>query len=205
MASNRHNRNDWNEFRWEHEIRLDEKRIKCYFQELPCCIDLPGEEDYIMKKMSGMPDLVPSQNQDIFFYFSDDDDDDDEDDFFSGEWRHKKGAELYDQIIIISKQWNSILASSLTGEEFKKGMAATCLLGKIASRMIDILNSDAKMQGLKISLLKRVLSELNSLIGIIRATIQTRRVLEPQLYEIIEQLQGIREKFIDLLQELRGS
>lgn len=190
--------------RWEHEIRLDEQRINRYFQELPCCIDLPGEEDYIMKRLAGMPDLVPSPNQDIFFYFSDDDDDDD-DEFFNGEWRHKKGAELYDQIMTISRHWNSILAFSITGDEFPKGMAATCLLGKIASRIVDILNFEAQMKGLKISLLKRVLAELNSLIGIIRSAGQVRRVLEPQLCEIIEQLQSIREKFIDLLQEVRNN
>lgn len=202
MMGNRYNRNDWNEFQWENEIRRDEQRINHYFRELPCCIDLPGEEDYIMKKLAGMPDLVPSQGNDSFFYFNDDDDEVDE--FFPGEWHHKKGAELYTQIMTISRQWNSLLASQMTGSELKKGLAATCLFGKLASRIIDIFNTEEGMHGLKLGLLKRMLSELNALVGIIRAVGFARRTLEPQLCAVIEQIQNVREKSIDLMQELRS-
>ena len=34
----------WDEFRWEEEIRRDERRISGYFHELAACLDLPDEE-----------------------------------------------------------------------------------------------------------------------------------------------------------------
>ena len=45
MAEYRRPDENWNEFQWENEIRRDERRISCYFRELPACLDLPGEEE----------------------------------------------------------------------------------------------------------------------------------------------------------------
>lgn len=54
---------NWNEYRWEQEIRRDERRISCYYRELPACLDLPGEEDMIFSSLLSQPDLVPIGRQ----------------------------------------------------------------------------------------------------------------------------------------------
>jgi hypothetical protein len=69
------NNRKWDEFQWEKEMRQDEKRIRQYFNILPGCLDLPGEEDSIISKLMAQPDLVPSaagkddtdSSLDIFF------------------------------------------------------------------------------------------------------------------------------------------
>ena len=61
MAESHHRPQDnWNEFQWENEIRRDERRISCYFRELPACLDLPGEEAMIFDSLASRPDLVPT-------------------------------------------------------------------------------------------------------------------------------------------------
>ncbi len=198
MASNHYNHNDWNEFQWENEIRLDEKRISRYFQELPACIDLPGEEEYIMKKLSGMPDLVPTKSDQFFFDF------DDEDENFSGtEWRSRPGADLYEQLVSISLRWNMLLASGLGAPLFRRGLSITCLFGKVISRTVDMVNTADDMPGLKISLLKRILSDLNSLVGLMRSLSYTRRGVVTEIDVACEQLQSCRERAVDYLQEMK--
>ena len=54
------NQHNWNEFRWENEIRSDERRINRYFAELASCLDLPGEEEIIAGLISETQGLVPA-------------------------------------------------------------------------------------------------------------------------------------------------
>jgi len=198
MANNRYNHNDWNEFQWENEIRQDEKRISRYFQELPECIDLPGEEDYIMKKLSGMPDLVPTRTDNFLFDF-----DDDEEGLSSSEWRSRRGADLYEQAVTISLRWNALLASELDSSMFRRGLSITCLFGKLISRTVDMVNTEDNMPGLKISLLKRILSDINVLVGLLRRITIVRRGVVSDIDVACEQLQSCREKAIDYLQEMK--
>lgn len=197
--ANSYNSREWNEFQWEKEIRLDEKRISRYFQELPSCIDLPGEEDYIMKKLMGMPDLVPAPNESFIFDFIDDD----EEFFSSSEWRNRPGAELYDMVQAVSWRWNTILAGNSDSSMLGKGLSITCLFGKTISRIVDMVNSDDNMPGLKISLLKRILADINTLIGHFNNIAAERHSLIKPVTAICDQLQSCRERTIDLLQLLR--
>lgn len=198
MASYHYNHRDWNEFQWENEIRQDEKRISRYFQELPECIDLPGEEDYIMKKLTGMPDLVPSKTDSFIFDF-----DEDEDSLSSAEWRSRRGADLYDQLVGISQRWNSLLASELGASMFRRGLSITCLFGKVISRTVDMVNTEDDLPGLKISLLKRILHDINALIGLLRSVTFSRRRIVSEIDVACEQLQSCRERAIDYLQETK--
>jgi hypothetical protein len=198
MANNHYNHNDWNEFQWENEIRQDEKRISRYFQELPDCIDLPGEEDYIMKKLMGMPDLVPTKADSFLFDF-----DDDDEGLSSAEWRSRRGADLYEQAVMISLRWNSVLASQLDAAMFRRGLSVTCLFGKLISRTVDMVNTEDNMPGLKISLLKRILHDINALVGLLRSITVSRRNAIANIDIICEQLQSCREKTIDYLQEMK--
>ena len=66
----------WDEFRWEEEIRKDERRISGYFHELGACLDLPDEEQLIYDQLAGRNDLVIADTPDsVRNIFSDEDDD----------------------------------------------------------------------------------------------------------------------------------
>ena len=103
------NRKDWNEFEWERELRKDERRVQYYFSELPHFIDLPEEEEIILKKMKNNPELVSAGDnfEDIgnamFF------DEPEEDLFLSDDWVHKDGAKLYMQLSKLASQWSIAL------------------------------------------------------------------------------------------------
>lgn len=79
MAEFKNNGESWNEFQWEKEIRRDERRISCYFRELPGCLDLPGEEEMIFSTLLSSPDLVPTGgNPDSLRFWQRPDEDDEE-------------------------------------------------------------------------------------------------------------------------------
>jgi hypothetical protein len=59
MSFPRTNHRNWDEFRWEQEIRRDERRINCFFRLLPSCLDLPGEEEMISNSIASQADLLP--------------------------------------------------------------------------------------------------------------------------------------------------
>lgn len=76
---------NWNEYRWEQEIRRDERRISCYYRELPACLDLPGEEDMIFSSLLSQPDLVPiGGNADSLRVWHSESEEEDDDEFDAG-------------------------------------------------------------------------------------------------------------------------
>ena len=50
---------NWDEYKWEEEIRRDELRINRYFFELVPYMDLPGEEEMVIDQLASQSDLVP--------------------------------------------------------------------------------------------------------------------------------------------------
>ena len=53
------NNKNWSEFDWERELRKDDERINSYMNELSKFIDLPGEEDIILKSLQNHSKAVP--------------------------------------------------------------------------------------------------------------------------------------------------
>ena len=49
-------KDQWDEFAWEKELKKDDRRIEAYMQELPRYIDLPSEDDLIMKRVMEKPE-----------------------------------------------------------------------------------------------------------------------------------------------------
>jgi len=194
----------WNEYNLEREIRRDEKRISRYFQELPLCMDLPGEEDIIMKKLMAQPDLVPTNADWSGFVFGESFFEDDDDLLIDGDWKQKKGADIFIQLEKIASEWNVIFASELRTANMKEGLAVICLMGKQLSRCADMLGIDSDdMRPLKISLAKRVLADINELVGALRDVKNKQPNLEQKINGFIGHLQSIREKTIDIINELK--
>lgn len=195
---------NWNEYNWEREIRRDEKRISRYFKELPLCMDLPGEEDIIMKKLMSQPDLVPTNAEWNGFVFGENFLEEDDDFMFGSDWKQKKGADIFIQVEKLASDWNVIFASKLRTANLKEGLAVICIMGKLLSRCSDMLGIDTDdMQPLKISLAKRVLSDINELIGALRNIRNIQPGLDQEITGFTDHLQNIREKTIDILNEMK--
>jgi hypothetical protein len=200
-----HDNQNWNEFQWEKEIRQDEKRIRRYFQILPSCMDLPGEEDSIISKLMAQPDLVSTnakQNDaenslDIFF-------EDDEDQLDISDLKNRRYSDIFLNLHQMSIEWNIILLRDLRQSLRKSGLATTCIFGRLIARSIDIIEiEDTHMHQFKICLLKRILHGLNDLLGQITSFSKQQRSLRNKLDSFNHNLHNIREKVIDILHETR--
>lgn len=199
------NSHSWNEFRWEKEIRQDEKRIRRYFQILPSCLDLPNEEDSIINKLMAQPDLVPSNadlnkaenSLDIFF-------EGDEEHLDISDLKERRYSGIYLNLHKLSLEWNIILIQDLRQSLRKSGLITTCTIGRLIARSIDIIElEDAQIPQFKISLLKRILSGINDLLGQINSFSRQQNTLAVKLDIFSHDLHNIREKVINILHATR--
>lgn len=200
-------RQNWNEFQWEKEIRKDELRINRYFQALRVCLDLPGEEEMIFKRLMSQQDLVPTgvewSQQSLSEFYAQHDDEDEEnppDDFC-----HRAGYDLLRQLDRQAREWNVVFAAGLRGSFLREGLALTCRFGKLLSRFSNFIEiDDPEMRALKISLGKRVLADLNDIFGSLNMMMRRQKALQGPLMTIADNLQHVREATVDLLEELRN-
>jgi hypothetical protein len=196
--------NNKSEFDWEKEIRKDEARINSYLKELPNFIDLPNEEEMIMKKLQKHPELIPQNVDWENISFSEIFDDFDDDFFFSDDWQKKEGADVYILLEKLAYQWGVVFASALKKEEMPAGLAIICLFGKILARTADILDLDqAELPNLKIALCKRIAADINKLSGDLKALSERYKKLSSLIDNHQERLQTVREKILDILEKTR--
>jgi len=200
------NRKNWNEFEWEREFRRDENRIHYYFKVLPYFLDLPGEEDIILKKMKLNPELV-SQNDnwdDIapsIFY----DDYEDEQVFMSEDWAQKDSAKIYLQLAKLASQWNIIFASELKDSALGAGLHITCLYGRALAYAAEMIDTDTEedITAFLLCIEKRLHREINRIIGKLSELVTLQPELKDQICSYTNHLQSIREKLLDLLFDTR--
>ncbi|MDD5599156.1 MAG: hypothetical protein PHV82_14510 [Victivallaceae bacterium] len=197
---------NWNEFRWEKEIRQDEKRIRHYFRILPSCLDLPDEEDSIISKLMAQPDLVPSNADisnpenylDIFF-------EDDEEHLDISDIKDRRDSEIYLDLHKLSVKWNILLVHDLRQSLRRQGMVTACTFGRVIARSIDVIELDeTQIPEFRISLLKRILRGLNDLLGQINSFSRRQHSLRNKLDVFNHNLHNIREKVIKIIDETRA-
>ena len=205
MAEFRNNEEHWNEFQWEQEVRRDERRISCYFRELPACLDLPGEEEMIFNTLLSSPDLVPSGGTpDSLRYWHRSDEEEEEDFDDAEDTRRRPGTEVVDEIDRLATEWNVCCASSLRSTLDLHGLGIVCAFGKLLARAADFVDTDQETaRGLKISLGKRALADLNELVGGLERLRELQRSLKAEISLTVELLGHIRERLIDLVELLR--
>ena len=205
MAESHHRPQDnGNEFQWEHEIRRDERRISCYYRELPACLDLPGEEEMIFSSLLSRPDLVPiAQNPDSLRAWHGSPEEDDEE-FDDEESPRRPGSEVVDQLDHLAAEWNMLAASRLRADLELPGLGVSCAYAKLLARVADFIDTDeTRDRALKLSLGKRSLSDLNELTGELSRLAGIQHSLREMLELHIELLAHVREQLIDLLTRLR--
>ena len=204
MADYRKYEENWNEFQWEREIRRDERRISCYFRELPGCLDLPGEEEMIFSNLLSHPDLVPTGGNPDSLRFWQRPGDDEEEEEEPYDPQRRPGTEIIDEIDRLATEWNVCCASLLRSNLDLHGLGIVCAFGKLLARAADFIDTDAETaRGLKISLGKRALADLNELVGGIRRLCELQRSLIPHAALTIELLGHVRERLVDLVEQLR--
>lgn len=195
----------WNEFQWEEEIRRDERRINCYFRELPACLDLPGEEEMIFSTLLSSPDLVPTGGSpDSLRFCQHPDEEGEEEDSSDVPPRRRHGAEIVEEIDRLATEWNVCCASLLRSDLDLYGLGIVCAYGKLLARTADFVDTEQESaRGLKISLGKRALMDLNELVGALKHLGTLQHSLMPDLALAVELLGHVRERLIDFVEQLR--
>ena len=161
-------RQNWDEYTWAKEIRKDELRISGYFRTLPRCLDLPGEEEMIFKKLMSQPELVPTgvsdpQRQLRSEWEGEDDDADWNEDEVK---RNRNSNELSRRVENLAVEWNVTAVSQFQQASLSDVMTVTCAFGKLLSRIYNFESTDEAddTMALRIALLKRILMDLNELL-----------------------------------------
>lgn len=200
-------RNNWDEFEWEKEIRKDELRIARYFKTLPGCLDLPGEDDMIFRRLMEQPELVPSGVRDphriSMFDFENNDDEDFTDDSRS---RRRNAFEGLRRLENLAAEWNLLVASSLDERFFPQALAITCAFGKLLSRILNFSDVEdaSDTRTLRISLVKRILADINELCLRLEE-FKTLDALPTHVFpRFFEQMTFFREAALDVLHQLRS-
>ena len=156
-----HHRN-WDEFRWEQEIRRDERRINCYFRTLPSCLDLPGEEEIVNGTIAAQSDLLPmpgTNNTSAPWSYLQLPEDDAEDREESPPVEGRRpGEHIIESIDKLASQWNIHCAA--TPEIQYAALSISCSYAKLLARCADFFDVPENNTALRRCLGKRCLCDL---------------------------------------------
>ena len=191
------------EFDWEKEIRKDEERINSYLNELKNFIDLPNEEELIMKKVFKNNSLIPQNNENPSFSSGNDLHEEGGILIPDDEWRRKDGGDIYILIEQLATQWNSVFATELPQELMLIGIKITSIYGYLLARTSDILNLDEELPALRVALCKRLHSKLSDQIGFLYEIAKQAPQLSHTVKTHVSHIQSIRNKLISLLEKIR--
>ena len=160
-------RDRWDEFDWEKELRKDDERVAAYMDELPRYIDLPSEDAVIMKHIQEKPGLVPPDGDYSGTFLDGMFDSEAESDVdFSEDWQKKDGAEFFIAASRLARLWAQFYAAQTDPGFTVPAIRILCLYGKIMARSGDLIDmADDDYVPLRIALVKRLLSDVNDLMG----------------------------------------
>jgi len=200
------NTTNWDEFDWERELRKDDERINGYLNELSKFIDVPGEEDIILKSLQNHSKPIP-QNINLTTdneFVSENGEDPDMVTFTPEEWRKKDNAIIYTIVEKMASQWSIFMASRLVPKNMTQGMRIVCYFGKLLARISDILNIGVTLPTpLRIALCKRVTTTVNELLAELAKISELQNDMDKEIGSHLRRLQIVREKVIDILEKLR--
>ena len=163
MSAPRTNHRNWDEFRWEQEIRRDERRINCFFRLLPSCLDLPGEEEMISNSIASHADLLPDPSiaqgsLPPWSYLAVSENSDGVP--FTPEGR-RPGEYIIESLDKLASQWN--LHCAMTPQIHYAALTVSCAYAKLLARCADFFDTPEEDAALRICLGKRTLNDLQEL------------------------------------------
>lgn len=205
----------WNEFDWELELRKDDARVNAYAADLPKYIDLPDEDGVIMNRMRKRSDLAPaggdwSKLGPVPYDRDDDGEDDEEDAPQDANWKKAPCAPVFRGAAQLTRDWSAFYAVSGEKELLVPTMRILCLYGKLMARSGDIIDmaldpEDApRSRPLKIALCKRLLADINTLIGELFKLHAFSPVVERKCHEHEGALTQLHDILLDVLTALRA-
>jgi hypothetical protein len=202
-------RNNWDENAWCREIRKDELRIAGYFRALIGCLDLPGEDDMIFKRLMSQPELVPTGVTDPYRTLKNEMEAWEEENELDDEARENRRAHTMDvsrRVRKLAIEWNLLAAADWGKYSAGELLKITCAFGKLLSRLYNLEETDIEPEtlNLRISLLKYSLADLNTLVeSIIDFQNNSNNNILPERF--VEPLAFVRENLLDRMRELRNS
>lgn len=154
--------NNRDEFYWEEQFRKDETRIHSCMKEISAVIDLPGEDELLMKRIQKQPEYAKENQrwaENIFDDFFELDEV-----MFSENWRETDGATIYSKLEKTMEHWCQIFAEDSSA----KHLEVLCHYGYLMGFAVDLVDfGEEKVNGLKIALCKRIFGRLNKIVVII--------------------------------------
>ena len=172
----------WNEFEWELELRKDDARVNTYANDIPKYIDLPDEDGVIMNRMRKRPDLAPAGgdwNNLGPVPYDDWENQDEDPENPPGEnsfnWDSTPGAVIYSESSALARDWAVFMSLAENREMLVPAMKILCLYGKIMARSGDVIDMSlededetlpSRSLSLRIALCKRLLADVNTLLGL---------------------------------------
>ena len=201
-------KDNWNEFDWEKELRKDDERAAAYLDELPRYIDLPAEDAVILKHIKEKrPGLVPPDG-DYSGTFLDNmfEPEEEAEVDFTEDWQKKDGATFFIAAGRLARLWAQFSAAHLPPRFTRSNLRILCLYGKIMARSGDLIDmEDGDLIPLRIALVKRLMADVNSLMG----EFASLREAFPDSSECadlhFESLLTFREKLFALLRKYRSA
>lgn len=199
-------KDNWNEFDWEHELRKDDERVAAYMDELPRYIDLPAEDAVIMKHIQEKPGLVPADGDYSGTFLDNMFEPEEEVEADSSEdWQKKDGADFFIAAGRLARLWSLDFAQESSPGILLPGMRILCLYGKIMARSGDLIDMEEDDHiPLRIALVKRLLADVNSLMGEFSALPDLVPATRESADFHYDSLMTFRDKLLDLLRKYRS-
>jgi len=195
---------DLDEFGWEEELRQEDARLRAYLNELPKFIDLPGEDDILVRRMARHPELVSEPQPWPQEGFGQGDFDPDDDFDFPTDWRRRPGADIYLALQEAAQQWCRVFASRLGRDTRGAGLRVIALYGLVIGYAVDLIYMEEdEMPPLKVALLKRIHAGCNQLCGLLLELGQRDSDLSMACRGQAEKLQEMRQQTVDLMVRYR--
>ena len=195
---------NWDEFRWEEEIRQDERRISGYFRELASCLDLPDEDELIFEQLAGRSDLVVADTPETIRNMYSGEDEDEEQEEEERIPRRTVETATVDELDMLCAEWNILTAAPFTPAQQSAALGCSCAFAKLLARCADFLEpGEDCSNALIISMGKRTLRDLNETVQFIRRACEIIPERKEQLEVFVSRLGEIRERLISRLEYLR--
>lgn len=191
------NKPEWSESDWEKEICRDEGRINRYFHDLPVCIDLPDEEEFIFADIASIPELIPgnttSEEWKKLRRFEDAPDSE-EDESFEQFKSDDRCIALLDKL---SVKWSLLSVDKLDPRLWLESVGITCGFAKLMSSVDNFNAADKNAElALKKILGKRMLKDLDMLSDLLSAA----GYMQKEIHNEIESFTGSLARLRTLLE-----
>lgn len=195
----------WSEFDWENAFKADDARVHLYMRELFRFIDLPAEDDLILRRLTNDPEYRkihdPALTEKLVRYFRKKNPEEGED----LSWQKRDGAASFMLFSRLARLWAQEFAQAENVPSMPF-MRIACAYGQLllhSSDLMDLKEDDPRSRTLKAAIAKRMLSRINFLCGELNALGQDYPALQESCQSHFGSLMESREKIISFLFRVR--